>query len=217
MSLNVYAIAYPVHTLGPGCRVALWTAGCTKRCPGCMSPELRSPQSGKPVGIATLVRRMAALDLLLPLTGITISGGEPVDQAEALGEMLEALHRSKPEWDIILYSGYTLREIERMEPGARRLLSLVDILIDGPYVSGSPSSHPLAGSGNQGIHPLSPRGVLMGEALGSLQGDGPDLGIGPEGLTFAIGVNAVTDIRKASAAIAERSLQARGPKGCSAR
>lgn len=186
MKLNLYAVAYPVRALGPGLRVAVWVSGCTRSCPGCISPEMQPWESGRPIETGTLLRRI--LNLALPLTGLTISGGEPLDQADALGEMIRGLRRARPAWDVILYSGYTREEIAGGELEKRTLLELTDVLIDGPFRKDEPSDHPLKGSGNQKIWALSARGAAMlEESRGSVDGSF-DLGLGPGDLSLVVGV-----------------------------
>ena len=77
---------------------------------------------------------------------------------EALAELLRGLLTACPEWDVILYSGYTLAEIRTGGGAAARVLDLIDVLIDGPYRRDEPPVHPLAGSGNQEILALSTKG-----------------------------------------------------------
>ncbi len=45
--VNLFSLAWPVTSLGPGRRVVLWVAGCRKRCPGCISPEMQDPANGR--------------------------------------------------------------------------------------------------------------------------------------------------------------------------
>jgi anaerobic ribonucleoside-triphosphate reductase activating protein len=65
------------------------------------------------------------------IDGITISGGEPTDQMPSLISLLHDI-RYLSDLSVILFSGRTMREIECMHRG-RELLSLIDVLIDGPY------------------------------------------------------------------------------------
>src|SRR5690349_2700599 len=106
MQLKLYSMAYPVTALGPGPRVVLWVAGCPKRCAGCMSLEMLGPEAGERVPVAKLAQKILAI--AAPLDGITISGGEPFDQAASLAALVEMLRVQRPEWNVIIYSGYTL-------------------------------------------------------------------------------------------------------------
>ncbi|CAK0772573.1 anaerobic ribonucleoside-triphosphate reductase activating protein [Gammaproteobacteria bacterium] len=183
-TLRLHSLAYPVTTLGPGQRVVLWVAGCSLNCPGCLAPELRSPQAGRDLRIARLVQHL--LTLPLPLTGLTLTGGEPFDQVEALAELLEQLMPQRPDWDIIAYSGYPLATLHRQLSGA--LLKKVDVLIDGPYRTAIPQRHPLAGSGNQQIHSLSTRGQAILADCSALPIGRAELGLGSGNAGLLIGV-----------------------------
>lgn len=139
-------ILWPVTALGPGNRVALWVSGCSHRCPGCANPELweRRPEQRIPVS--------KAVDFLERLwkeknpDGLTITGGEPFDQAGALAGMLDC----RASWrDILIYTGYRREELLR-DPCRKALLLRADVLIDGPYIEerNNPSAV-LRGSENQ--------------------------------------------------------------------
>ena len=67
------------------------------------------------------------------LKGITLSGGEPFCQAEALAYLARQVHAAG--WDVVCYTGYTLEALLAMEdPHIRELLEEVDLLIDGPFI-----------------------------------------------------------------------------------
>ncbi|HUW62682.1 MAG TPA: 4Fe-4S single cluster domain-containing protein [Candidatus Bathyarchaeia archaeon] len=183
--VNLYSLAWPVSSLGPGCRVVMWVAGCRKRCPGCISPEMLDPASGRPVPVDVLERRLLRLEE--SLAGVTISGGEPFDQAEELADLLERVRAKRPNWSVIIYSGYALATLRR-KPLARRLLELADVLIDGPYRRGKPQSHPLAGSGNQRIRLISARGRAMRPELEACPPQPANFGLGPGLVNMIIGV-----------------------------
>ncbi len=156
--MNLFRIAYPVTSLGSGKRVVIWVAGCRKRCPGCISPEMQDPAAGNLIDTAVLANHL----LSLPHTfdGITISGGEPFDQAETLVELVGALKQARPEWTVMVYTGYLLRTV-RKKAECRSLLDKVDILVDGPYRQDIPLNHPWAGSGNQSLIGLTNVGQAM--------------------------------------------------------
>ena len=184
-SINLFSLAWPVSSLGPGSRVVLWVAGCKKRCMGCISPEMQAPASGRLVPVDVLERRLLRLDE--GLAGMTISGGEPFDQAEELADLLERVRAQRPNWSVIIYSGYVLATLRR-KPPAQRLLEMADVVIDGPYRRGVPQSHPLSGSGNQRIRLISARGKAMGPELEACPAQLVNFGLGPGLVNMIIGV-----------------------------
>jgi len=107
MKLNLFAIAYPVTVLGPGHRLVVWVAGCKKRCKGCISPEMLNPKAGKKIDTSVLMKHLARINY--ELDGITISGGEPFDQAGAVQELLAKIKRKWPAWNNIYIQGIPSR------------------------------------------------------------------------------------------------------------
>ncbi len=89
------------------------------------------------------------------LTGITISGGEPFLQAEGLAALVRLI-RERTRLDIMIYTGYTLAELNAMEsPEIHFILAHIDILIDGEYREEENRDTIYRGSDNQIIHYLS--------------------------------------------------------------
>lgn len=190
-SLRLYAAAHPVTALGPGSRLVLWVAGCGRDCPGCISPEMQPRDAGRDVPVDTLLRRIRRIET--PLDGVTISGGEPFDQAGPLRVLLEALAGERPEWSVLVYSGYVLEEL-REEPSRAALLGMTDILIDGPYLEDFPPQGPIAGSGNQRIHYLTARGAALRAQVESLPAGRVNLGLSRSGkCDMIIGVSDARD------------------------
>lgn len=185
MNIRVYSLAYPVTALGPGQRAVLWVAGCGRGCVGCISPEMQPVDSGRAVPVERLLDHV--LRIYPSLDGLTISGGEPFDQAEALAAFLRALRVERPAWTIIVYSGYTIEEI-RANAARAALLNVIDVLIDGPYRREIPRVHPLTGSGNQRVHCPTPAGVAMRAAMEACPAEGVNLGFGHGALDMVIGV-----------------------------
>ena len=142
----------PVHSLGPGERVCLWTQGCSKHCSGCISPELQSFR-GERIDDSTLSNIVIRTAQLNSCDGLTISGGDPFEQADALHKFLRSV-RNKFN-DILVYTGYELSEIKAGRSGFAGIecLSLIDVLIDGKYVDSLNEPYcVLRGSKNQTIH-----------------------------------------------------------------
>lgn len=149
---------WPVTVLGPGRRIGLWVQGCSIHCPGCVSQDTWSRDAGKRIAIADLLAWCRKVSAGAP-DGVTISGGEPFDQPDALHALLLGLtawrHEQRLDFDILCYSGYPLRRLEKEH--ARRL-ALLDALIPEPYVDTLPQGGLWRGSRNQPLVPLSPRG-----------------------------------------------------------
>jgi anaerobic ribonucleoside-triphosphate reductase activating protein len=150
VTLNLARCHFPVHGLGFGRRVGVWVQGCSIHCPGCIVPE---------TWIAGPEHRTALDDLLGALLpwldgcdGVTISGGEPFDQPEALAALLAAL-RTLCTGDLLVYSGYPWGLLQSRW---RQVLSLCDAVISEPFRAGQRGEEPIAGSSNQYLHSLTP-------------------------------------------------------------
>lgn len=140
---------------GPGARYALWLQGCSIQCPGCCNPHLFDASGGDRVSPSLLVAEMASVRS--EIEGMTLLGGEPMDQAEAL---LPLLHGARSlGLSVLVFSGFTLDELrERSEPAVRDVLAAVDVLVDGRYDAAWPETERLwAGSTNQRFHYFTPR------------------------------------------------------------
>jgi anaerobic ribonucleoside-triphosphate reductase activating protein len=158
MRIAVNKAHYPVTVLGPGQRIGIWLQGCSIRCHGCVSQDTWDADPGKLMPVAALLAwctRAAMADF----SGVTISGGEPFDQPQALAELLNGLHNwrrsSGVDFDILCYSGYPLTTLKKKHA---KLLALLDAVIPEPYVDGLPLAKVWRGSANQPLVPLSPRG-----------------------------------------------------------
>jgi anaerobic ribonucleoside-triphosphate reductase activating protein len=151
VTIAISRVHFPVTTLGPGRRLGIWFQGCSIRCPGCISADTWAPGRGK-LQLAELFQRMEAW--LAQTEGITISGGEPFDQADALGALLRGL-RERTTADILVYSGYSL---ERLAQPLASLDGLIDALITDPFVLDAPQTLPIRGSDNQRLHRLTKLG-----------------------------------------------------------
>ena len=148
--LDEAGYAYPVEGLGPGRRVALWVRGCSRRCPGCIAPELWEP--GTPRLPATVAEEL--LPLLAQADGLTISGGEPFEQPEAVLELLAVL-RSRQPVEALIYSGFLYEELLSFGGATAALLAQTDMLIDGPFLETCSNTRQWRGSDNQRVHLLS--------------------------------------------------------------
>ncbi len=141
-------------TLGPGRRVVVWVAGCTRRCPGCIAEPIIGPDAGSDMSVAEVVERLLPL---WPFDGLTFSGGEPFEQAAALCAVIDQI-RAKHDVSVMAYSGFRLKELASAADVTKRdLLTRLDILVDGPFIATRQGSFLWRGSANQTVHLLSGR------------------------------------------------------------
>lgn len=147
--LNLAAVCRKTMALGPGYRAVIWVQGCPFRCKGCISPEWN------PFIPANQYEPHGLMESLLAdpdISGISISGGEPITQASAIVNFIEYGKRIR-DIDIILFTGYYYENLLAFPQNSpvQRLLQQVDVLIDGPYIECENDNHGLRGSSNQRI------------------------------------------------------------------
>lgn len=90
---------------GPGNRFVIWTQGCLFHCDGCFNQPTHSPIGGFNIDIAQLAEQ---INQTQNIRGITLTGGEPLLQIKQVSSLLNLIHK---DLDVLLFSGYTLEEI----------------------------------------------------------------------------------------------------------
>lgn len=114
---------------GEGFRTTLFLSGCRHHCIGCHNPETQNFSYGDTVDLETLLARITKN---LPLIdGITLSGGDPFEQFEAVYVLLKKIKPLK--LSVWVYTGYTY-EFLASSPHYAKLLPWIDVLVDGPYI-----------------------------------------------------------------------------------
>lgn len=93
---------------GPGVRSVLFLQGCTMNCPGCQNKSIRQKGLGALYSVNELARE---IHKKCKNKRITISGGEPLEQAKSLIHLLKILRREH--FDICLYTGWELKKVPR--------------------------------------------------------------------------------------------------------
>lgn len=130
MELRIAGIEPESIVDGPGFRLAVFAQGCPHHCPGCHNPQTHPFEGGK---IMYTDELLAMLDKNPLLRGVTLSGGEPFCQPEAMAQLARQTHQRGK--DVVCFTGYTLEQLLEMDDSnIRALLEQVDILIDGPYI-----------------------------------------------------------------------------------
>jgi len=200
-TIRLDRLYYPVTALGPGRRLGVWVQGCSLACPGCMSRHTWDPVAGAEVGVDVV--EDAWRDALLDgADGVTISGGEPLEQPAA-GELLRRLahvrDHLRPSSDILLYTGFSRREAVRRAEGT---LASADAVITGRYVASRPTRLIWRGSSNQRLIPLTDRGAARYNAFVAHVPAQSPMQIGRDGAdVLLIGVPRAGDLRRLDAAM----------------
>ena len=116
---------------GPGIRYVVFTQGCPHKCEGCHNPQTHDYNGGKLVKTDLIAKDINSNPIL---KGITLSGGEPFEQAK---QAVDLLSKINPKLTVMAYTGYTYEYLVKNaneENGYLELLAKIDILIDGRFV-----------------------------------------------------------------------------------
>lgn len=151
--LRIFRRQASVKVLGPHTRAVIWVQGCDFACSNCIVPESWDINAGELVSVADLVTWVLAQS---EIEGITISGGEPMLQADALCVLIDSLLGHK-DLGVVCYTGYTLAQLQKGNVGQLRLLTKIDLLIDGVYQEKLHGDLLWRGSSNQRKIFLTPR------------------------------------------------------------
>jgi anaerobic ribonucleoside-triphosphate reductase activating protein len=151
MQVAISRLHFPVTALGPGRRLGVWFQGCSIRCPGCISRD--TWDAG--VGMVTMDALLAHAAEYATADGLTVSGGEPFDQPEALATLL-AHWRKVSAGSTVVFTGY---ERVTVEPWLEANSGLIDALVAGPYRPEVPQTLALRGSDNQQLFVLTNKGL----------------------------------------------------------
>jgi anaerobic ribonucleoside-triphosphate reductase activating protein len=145
---------------GPGIRTTIFSQGCPHHCPGCHNPETWA------FGRGTDMEEERLLEIVKenPLCrGVTFSGGEPFSQAAGYAKLAKLLKQEG--YEVASYSGFTFEELLNGTDDQKKLLSAIDILIDGPFLQEEKSLEiAFRGSKNQRILDV-PASLALGRAV----------------------------------------------------
>ena len=150
-------------------RAVVYFQGCNLSCDGCWNPATHA-FVGPSRRVHDIAGQVAAAHLTHALDGVTFSGGEPMQQALDLLDLIQMLKRSQPEISVGMYSGYTERELDsgrfwtrygiKQEARCRVWVDIkqhLDFAVLGRFVAARPSQIPLRTSANQVLRLFSDR------------------------------------------------------------
>ena len=95
---------------GPGLRAVVYFQGCSLHCAKCWNPSTHEFR-GVEVPVLEVVQRFEEASRFGSFEGATFSGGEPMQQAEALLELMRKFRRTAPAVSLGMFTGYTESEL----------------------------------------------------------------------------------------------------------
>ncbi len=143
--MQIHQIIERSRANGLGIRFTLWVQGCSRFCHNCANPETHDPQCGYELSVDTIFSMITKN--LGSIEGVSISGGEPLDQFEEIFLLIKKI-KEETDLSVIIWTGYELEEIIKAEL-FEELSSNTDLLITGPYVDVLRKPEGLRGSSNQ--------------------------------------------------------------------
>lgn len=164
--IEVACIVEETEAEGPGKRFGLWTQGCPIRCEHCCNPEYFKVGGGTKMSVPALFGQIVQAQKKHGIEGISVLGGEPMIQSEALAELFWLI-KEFTNLTIMVYTGYYLAELstgsrvsesgrDSAEDSRKELLQYIDLLVDGPYDHAQPdTARRWVGSQNQTTHFLT--------------------------------------------------------------
>ena len=157
----VHSFVPATRANGPGLRSVVYFQGCSLHCPGCWNPSSQKFR-GLNVPVLEVARRFEEATRLESLEGVTFSGGEPMQQAEALLELMREIRKSELAASLGMFTGYTESELaagryvtrprataEQKRELWRTIHGLLDFAVMGRYEETLPVKEPLRTSRNQ--------------------------------------------------------------------
>ena len=165
---------------GTGFRVSLFVTGCRNKCPGCFNSELWDFSVGIPFDEAV---EDSVIDLLrdAKVEGLTLLGGEPLEPENqpAILHLLRRVKTELPNKTVWLYTGRVIH-FEDGKPfiGAwfadghdiadtpliPDILSLCDVVVDGPFLQEVKATALFRGSANQRLIDM-PASLQKGDVI----------------------------------------------------
>ena len=166
MYLRIFNIIKNTKVEGPGNRYCIWVQGCSRHCKGCQAVHTWSHEKGELYDVEDIIKDIFNNIVpslqpspdgrgSKPIEGVTFLGGEPFEQAEALGIIAERVQEKG--LSVVCFTGGKY-EVLKENPGNTKLLANTDLLIDGEFIQElTDYSRPWCGSSNQRYHFLTDR------------------------------------------------------------
>ena len=128
--MSKYAKINYIDTVnGSGIRVSIFFSGCRFHCTNCFNSELWDFNYGIPFTEETINK---IIELLAPdyIKGLSILGGEPFHNYNAVIKLIKKVKEIYPNKDIWIWTGYKFDDIPEK---CKDILNLADVIVDGRY------------------------------------------------------------------------------------
>ena len=114
---------------GSGIRASIFFSGCSFHCTNCFNSELWDFNYGIPFTEETINK---IVELLAPdyIKGLSILGGEPFHNYDAVIKLVKKVKEIYPNKDIWIWTGYKFDDIPEK---CKDILDLADVIVDGRY------------------------------------------------------------------------------------
>ena len=209
MKVMISRLHFPVTVLGPGRRAGIWLQGCSIGCPGCVSRDTWDPRGGAPMAVDEVLSWIAdRSEQDRELDGITITGGEPTEQPEALFALAAGIDRLRRRGvftgDVLCFTGRVETEFAAACPWAAQF---IDAVITGTFRITQPTELLWRGSANQRLIPLTERGRERYEPFGQATAERPELQVTvADGQVWMIGIPRRGDLQQLEAALRRQGV-----------
>ena len=139
--MNYAEIKYWDIAHGIGVRTTLFVSGCRHRCLECFNSEAWDFDAGSAFTEDVAEQILSSLETPY-VDGLSVLGGEPLEpeNQKDLAPFLELVRSRVPKKDIWMWTGFVYEDLADASsrantPDLARILSCVDVLVDGPFVN----------------------------------------------------------------------------------
>ncbi len=116
---------------GIGLRYSIYFAGCRHYCRGCHNPDSWRADRGMLLDETYFQQIIQEIQQNPLLDGVTLSGGDPFYDPEALLSFIKRL-KNETKQNIWCYTGYVYEELV-LDPITQDCLAYIDVLVDGKF------------------------------------------------------------------------------------
>ena len=144
---------------GEGIGVSVYVSGCHLHCRGCFNLEAWAPSYGSPMNTEEILKLLDNPDI----DHLSILGGEPLEHAREVGELIIAARKRRPDIKVWLWTGYEENELDSMQ---RETAAMADFVTYGRFVLSKKNlSRKYSGSDNQYTEETATGRIIEGSEL----------------------------------------------------